>query len=112
MPEIELRIFADRCPWDSALGEPDPLIELIRAYKRSMADYIKNAPDDWEAANAYAEKSFRLSRQRLKAWDAPAATFRGAVSALRMAKDADLNDDAEVVSSMVKAALGYFDALH
>lgn len=90
--------------------EREPLTVLIEAYRDGIADYAMNAPEDVDAAAAYAETSYRRPRIALKAWKDPAQTLYGAVDALRMANEADRNDDAEVVSVMLRAALGYFEA--
>lgn len=110
MPDIEVRIFADRRPTESGPLEREPLLDLIDAYRQGLTDFTANAPDDSDAANAYAERSYRPPRRDLQEWSGPALTRLGAISALRMAKDADDNDDAEIVTSMLRAALGYFDA--
>jgi hypothetical protein len=83
---------------------------MINAYRNGMADYGRNAPEEDCRAEAYADASYRPSRIALKTWSDPATTLYGAVHALRMANEADQNDDAEIVSVMIRAALGYFDA--
>lgn len=88
----------------------DPLMDLIEAYRSGMADFNANAPEDPAAANAYAERVYRQQRRRLVMWDGPALTLEGAVSAIRMARDADRNDDDEIVSAMIKASCRYFEA--
>lgn len=108
---MEVSSFAERHSMDRAALAEDPLLEAIVAYRQGLSDFAAKAPEDQDSANAYAEKSYRPARRALKDWNAPAVTFVGAVSALKMAKDADLNDDSEVVSAMVKAALGYFEAV-
>lgn len=95
---------------DSNCRQREPLTNLIEAYRDGIADFSTNAPEDAAAAAAYAETSYRLPRLALKAWKDPAQTLYGAVDALRMANEADQNDDAEVVSVMLRAALGYFEA--
>jgi hypothetical protein len=85
-------------------------MSLIDAYRDGMADYAINAPDDVIAAAEYAETSYRRPRIALKSWADPAKTLYGAVYALRMANEADENDDTEVVGVMLRAALGYFEA--
>ncbi|MBY3162087.1 hypothetical protein HFO65_15745 [Rhizobium laguerreae] len=108
---MEVSSFAERHSMDRAALAEDPLLEAIVAYRQGLSDYTAHAPEDRDSADVYAEKSYRPARRILKTWEAPAKTFVGAVSALKMAKDADLNDDSEVVSAMVKAALGYFEAV-
>lgn len=87
----------------------DPLLDFIVAYRKGLADFVSNAPEDNDGNKAYAEVSFRLPRKTLESWSSPATTFAGAISALKMAVDADKNDDVEIVSSMIRAAWGYFE---
>jgi hypothetical protein len=94
----------------SAGDDREPLMKMIDAYRDGIADYAKNAPEDAASAAAYAERSYRTPRTALQCWKDPAKTLYGAVFALRMAAEADDNDDAEVVSAMLRAALGYFEA--
>jgi hypothetical protein len=95
-----------------ALAIVDPILIAIGDYRAGLADYNERAPtDNDEAATAYAENSYRPPRRILASWDSPALTFEGAVSALKMAKDADNDDDAQVVSAMIRAASGYFEGI-
>lgn len=88
----------------------DPILTAIDDLRAGMAEYNANAPvDDDEAANAYAEKTYRQPRRYLAAWDGPALTFAGAFAALKMAKEADDSDDSEIVTVMLSAAIGYFE---
>lgn len=103
--------FAERYTMDHAALAEDPLLEAIVRYRQGMSDFAANAPDDRGLSDALAEKSYRPARRVLVDWNKPATTFVGAVSALKMAKDADQNDDADLVSAMVNAALGYFEAI-
>lgn len=108
---MEASSFAERHATDHAALSEDPLIEAIARYRQGMANFAANAPDDLALSDAFAEKSYRPARRALVDWNKPAVTFAGAVSALKMAKDADLNDDSELVSAMVKASLAYFEAV-
>jgi hypothetical protein len=108
---MEASSFAKRHATDHAALAEDPLLEAIVRYRLGMANFVSNAPDDLALSDAFAEKTYRPERRVLVAWDKPATTFAGAVSALKMAKDADLNDDSEVVSAMVKASLAYFESV-
>lgn len=105
MPEMKSN-FSESC---LPKGWQEPLVNLIEAYRSAIADYSRNAPDDAEIAAVYAEASYRKPRIALTAWKDPAMTLYGAVHALRLAHEADQNDDSEMVSVMLKAALGYFD---
>ncbi|NTF67935.1 hypothetical protein [Rhizobium rhizogenes] len=95
---------------DISIISQEPLLEMIISYRQGLADFTANAPEDINGADAFAETSYRAPRRSLESWIGPACTFAGAIAALRMAMDADRNDDTEIVSSMVKAALGYFEA--
>jgi hypothetical protein len=108
---MEVSSFAERHSMDRAVLAQDPLLEAIIRYRQGLHDFTINAPNDRDAAELYAEKTYRPPRRMLVAWDKAALTFVGAVSALKMANDADGNDDSEMVSAMVKAALGYFEAI-
>ncbi|WP_051447600.1 hypothetical protein [Rhizobium leguminosarum] len=108
---MEASSFAERYTTDHAALAEDPLLEAIVRYRHGMSEFAANAPNDRDLSDAFAEKSYRPAREALVSWDKPAATFVGAVSALKMAKDADKNDDADLVSAMVNAALGYFEAI-
>lgn len=108
---MEASGFAERYTMDHPAIAEDPLLEAIVRYRQGVSDFASKAPDDRGLSDAVAEKSYRPARRALVAWKKPATTFVGAVSALKMAKDADLNDDADLVSAMVNAALGYFEAI-
>lgn len=106
MPEMKSTFSVSYDPG----GTSDPLVDLIDAYRKGMTDYCQNAPEDAHLAAAYAEDTYKGPRTALQTWSDPAKTLYGAVYALRMAQEADQNDDAEVVSAMLKASLGYFEA--
>lgn len=92
-----------------AACEIDPLIGAINAMKAGLADYNANAPEDDDAARAYAEISYRPPRRVIERWKRPAISIDGAVSALRLARDADRDDDGLIVTAMLSAALAFFD---
>ncbi|MBB4342111.1 hypothetical protein [Rhizobium leguminosarum] len=106
MPEIKSTFNVSYDPGATT----EPLVNLIDAYRKGLTDYCRNAPEDYHLAAAYAQETYKLPRIALETWSDPAETLYGAVCALRMAMEADENDDTEVVSAMLKASLGYFEA--
>jgi hypothetical protein len=81
------------------------LLETIRAYQAGVADFNLNAPEDDDAADAYADVSYGPDLARLQQWDKPAESMEEAAEALRIS----LTDKGGVASSeaavrMVKAA--------
>lgn len=75
-----------------------------------MAAYDRH-PDAGEAEEKKAvQETYGPPLERIQRWQAPAVTRRGAMQALRLASG-DLNGaiDTELVESMVKAALRYFE---
>lgn len=90
----------------SVAGEFDPLLDAIAAYRAGMKDYDLNAPHDNDAADAYADISYRPPMRKLDEWSQPARTMQGAIEALRLIAEEPLCTFTE---SMIAAALGYFD---
>jgi hypothetical protein len=111
MPAIKANNRLGISSIDISVISRDPLLELIISYRQGLSDFAANAPDERDASNEFAENSYRPHRRALESWTGGARTFAGALSALRMARDADRNDDAEIVSAMVCAALGYFETV-
>lgn len=87
----------------------DPLIPAIKAFREGMADYNANAPEDDALAKAYASVSYIVPRMVLVEWALPARTPGGAVAALRLAKEAERDDDLAIVRPMIGAALRYLE---
>jgi len=92
-----------------ALAAQDPLVEAISAYRFSMNDYNKNAPDDDAEASEYATASYKPRLRIIEDWGNPAQTREGAVAALRLARDADDRGEYGIVTPMIGAALAYFE---
>lgn len=91
----------------------DPLLELIRAYKESFADFTENHPrDDDEGTDAYADATYAPHLANLYQWDGPAMTREGAIEALRLSVD-DVGGVAgcDGADRMVRAALCYLESL-
>lgn len=93
-------------------ADTDPICIAIRNFRVGFANYDANAPNDDDAAMAYANKTFKPQRRALVEWISPAKTRQGAIEALRMARDADSNDDHAMVGPMILAALEYFEMHH
>jgi hypothetical protein len=84
------------------------LLETIREYQAGVADFNLNAPEDDDAAEAYADVSYGPGLARLQQWNQQAESLEEAAEALRIS----LTDKGGVASSeaavrMVKAAHGY-----
>lgn len=84
------------------------LLETIRAYQAGVADFNLNAPEDDDAAEAYADTSYGPGLARLQQWNKPAESLEEAAEALRIS----LTDKGGVASSeaavrMVRAAHSY-----
>ena len=90
----------------SFASEFDPLLKAIAAYRAGMNDYNLNAPDDNDAADAYADVSYGPPMRILDEWSQPARTLQGAIEALRLLAE---TPHCTFTESMIAAALGYFD---
>ncbi|MBB3453928.1 hypothetical protein FHT86_002184 [Rhizobium sp. BK313] len=88
--------------------EPEPLLIAINDYKAGIADFLANAPEEDEAANAYADTSYIAPMAKLEKWCRPALTRNGALAALQLAYDANRDGDYCLVGPLVSAALKYF----
>ncbi|CDX28967.1 hypothetical protein MPLSOD_110106 [Mesorhizobium sp. SOD10] len=89
---------------------PDPLLDAIAAFRASMADYEKNAPDDSDLADAYAEITYAPAMTVIEDWDQPATSKRGAVEALRLVLEEMASFQASpMVPPLVTAALAYLE---
>lgn len=86
----------------------DPLLEAIDAYLAALDDFNKNAPEDHDEAQAYAEVSYGPPLEVLCNWTQPAWTRQGALKALQIAM-ADSNGvyGSEAAERMIRAAMGY-----
>ena len=89
--------------------DTDPICLAISKFRVGFADYDANAPDDDRLAKAYAEVTFRPPRRAIVEWKSPAKTKEGAIAALMLARDADENDDHDMVGPLLKAALAFLE---
>lgn len=89
------------------LPAPDPLLEAIRLYQRGLEDFnIQAVPDaDW---GAVADSTYAPHLAALSEWEQPAASFEGAVEALRISlTEEDGVYGCRAADRMVKAAYDY-----
>ncbi len=92
-----------------ARKEPaDPVLTAVESYRSGMAAF--NARPDWESNQAQAiAETYGPQLAKIHALKEPATTRAGAMAALALAKsEADEGADLEIISSMLGAALGYF----
>ncbi|QRM55125.1 hypothetical protein [Sinorhizobium sp. BG8] len=99
----------DSFPEVSTLSTSDALLDAIHAYRSGLADFIENAPEDDDEANAYADTTYCGPMLLLEGWSAPAASRGSALAALKLACDAHAAGDRGLVGPMILAALGYFE---
>lgn len=92
----------------SQMTNSSSLMGTINAYRHALKDFNRNAPDDNEGAEAYADVSYGPYLERLTSWDQPATTHVEAMEALRLSlADADGVYGCPAAQKMVAAALGY-----
>lgn len=87
----------------------DPICLAVSKFRVGFADYDANAPDDDRLARAYADVTFKAPRRVIVEWKSPAKTKEGAIAALRLARDADENDDHAMVGPLLRAALAFLE---
>lgn len=86
---------------------PDPLLETIRAYQRGLADFNVKAVGDADY-NLIADATYGPHLSTLTEWDHPAASFEGAVEALRISlTEEDGVYGCDAADRMVKAAYDF-----
>lgn len=101
------------CPRRASSNLPtttDPILDAIETFRAALADYSENAPDEELAANAYAASTYRMPLLTIERWTKPAITARGALEAMRLARDAEVDGDYAIVGPMISAALAYYEA--
>lgn len=86
----------------------DTLLTAIESFKLSMAAYEAHPGAGTDAENAVIEETYGPALRTLQQWSAPAETRAGALAALELAsQDLEHSLDGELVTAMVRAALGY-----
>lgn len=101
---------ADAAMAPAAAAVHDPLLDVINAFRSAMKDYCDNAPDDDDAADAYAEVTYAPAMKVIEHWNSPAVTKEGAVEAIRLAvQEARDFANSEMLRPLLAAALGYFE---
>ncbi|SKA11133.1 hypothetical protein [Consotaella salsifontis] len=90
-------------------SEPDPLLELIREYRRQLAVFNASDAETDEEMDALADETFNPPYDEL-VWNAPQATTEeGAIEALRLANEYEHFGDPDMMRSLIGAALPYFE---
>lgn len=93
-----------------AMPNDETLLTAITAFRDALEDYRKNAPDDDDGANAYAEAGYIKLEKALAGWSDPITDATTAVEAIRLASaDADGCHGCPAAERMMSLALAYFD---
>lgn len=86
---------------------PDPLLQTIRLYQRGLSDFNALAVGDVDWSKI-ADETYGPHLQTLSEWDTPAATFEGAVEALRISlTEEDGVYGCDAADRMVRAAYAF-----
>lgn len=86
---------------------PDPLLQTIRLYQRGLLDFNALAVGDIDWSKV-ADETYGPHLQTLSEWDKPAATFEGAVEALRISlTEEDGVYGCDAADRMVRAAYAF-----
>ncbi|PBB21124.1 hypothetical protein [Mesorhizobium sp. WSM4313] len=95
-----------------AVPVKDPLIDAIAALRAGLEDFNRNAPEDDDEAEAYAEVSYGPPMAVIEEWERPAASRQGAIEALRLVLDEMSSFAASpTVPPLVAAALAYLEGM-
>lgn len=89
----------------------DPLLAVVNAFEagRDLANRIRGLEDD--ERDALMEAVYNPHFERLRDWMVPATSREAAVAALRIAsEECEVFHAPAIAKSMLKAALGYFEA--
>ncbi len=89
----------------------DPILELVNGYLAGSAAFNAGRYNTDEESDAAAENTYGRPMKAIEDWTGAASTFEGALAALRLAADETTNfSSPSSVSSLLSAAVGYFDA--
>lgn len=91
-------------------GIQDPLETAILAYREGDRKFNEYVAIDDEDRDAYIDLSYGPPMEVIRNWEEPATTERSAIAAVKLAlhhTEEMWGDD--IVASMLRAALGYFD---
>lgn len=94
----------------AAEGMCNPLLQAIRAYKRSLAEFNFRSFDvDDDKWDDLADETYTPHLKTLSSWDQPATTAEEARQALRITliEDGGVKGCDAAVKAMVSAAYGY-----
>ena len=80
------------------------LLKTIYTYRAGWNAYLAASLDDDDAP-----QNFKPALGALEQWNAPAATREEAIEALRLAAEFYAAGSSDVIRSMLKASLAYFD---
>lgn len=89
---------------------PDPLLAVIRNYKRGLAEFnFRTFDTDDDKWNDLAEETYVPHLDAITEWDQPATSAEAAKQALRLClmDDGGIMGNEGAVNAMVKAAYGY-----
>jgi len=94
-----------------SVGQPDPIIAAIDAYRLGLATFNATPSDIVEADDdAVIARTYGPPMAVLDAWDRPAVTFAGALAALKLAREEmDANQASSIADRMLAAALAFLD---
>lgn len=106
MIEENYNVICGRVP---AGNQTDPIIAAIAAYRDGMRRFNETPFSDDES-DKMIEVTYGPPMRTLMEWQEPARSQRGAIEALRMAKDEmSHHADSDVAAAMVAAALAYLE---
>jgi len=87
---------------------PLTLEKTIVALRKGYERFEREGPDDDDAADAFAVETYRPHHNALTEWVGPAASYKDAIEALKLAADdAAERDYTPRLLPMIKAALEY-----
>jgi hypothetical protein len=91
----------------------DPLAAAIRDYREGPAAYNAIKEKDWPlhgGEDAVIQKTYGVVLNVVRDWDRPATSREGALAALRLALEENQGLGEPLISSMIAAALPFFEA--
>lgn len=91
-------------------GVHDPMLDLIREYRRQIAYFDQSPTMSDDEMDALAAVTWEPAMDAILESGAPVTTMRGAIEALRLVfEDLDNFNDGQVAKPLVKAALAFLD---
>jgi len=90
--------------------KPDPLVVAIAAYRAAMDEYNSTPHPTNELADAHAAVSYEPPLAVLQNWKSPAASYAGAIEALKLAvEEVATFGGGGAGAPMIAAALAYLE---